>query len=314
MSDNELHVIFGTGPVGMAIMEKLVANGKRVRMINRSGKGDFPDGVDLLSGDAMNHDFTRQAVEGAIVVYNALNPPYDQWLRFFSPLQKSVLEAATSVGAKLIVMENLYMYGHTHGKPMTEATPYDAHTRKGKLRADMANELLEAHRAGKVRIAMGRASDFFGPRGLQSGMGERVIYPALEGKAAQILGNPDLAHTYTYLPDIGKALVILGEREETLGQAWHIPAEKTLTTREFIDMIYQEAGHPPKISVAPKLIMKALGLFNPIIREVNEMAYEFDEPFISDHSKFTQAFGDHPTPLADAIRTTVSWFKDHPKQ
>jgi nucleoside-diphosphate-sugar epimerase len=314
MSDNELHVIFGTGPVGMAIMEELVASGTPVRMINRSGKADLPDGVDLKSGDAISRDFTREAVEGATVVYNALNPPYDQWIKFFPPLQKSVLEATSSVGAKLIVMENLYMYGHTYGKPMTEATPYDAHTRKGKLRADMANELLEAHRAGKVRVAMGRASDFFGPRGLQSGMGERVIYPALEGKSAQILGNPDLAHTYTYLPDIGKALVILGERNEALGQAWHIPAEKTVTTHEFIEMIYKEAGHLPKISVAPKLIMKALGLFNPIIREVNEMAYEFDEPFISDHSKFTRAFGDHTTPLSDAIRTTVSWFKEHPKQ
>lgn len=311
---NDLHVIFGTGPVGMAIMDELVARGKRVTMINRRGKADVPNGVAVVAGDATNPEFTRQVCQGATVVYNGTNPPYTQWPELFPSLQAGVLEGAASAGAKLVVMENLYMYGPTGGKPMTEDMPYLATTRKGRVRAEMSKALMEAHTGGKVRVAIGRASDFFGPRALVSAMGERVFYPALAGKAAQIIGNPDLPHTQSYIPDIGKALVILGERDEALGQAWHIPSPETVTTRQFLEMVYQETGQPFKIQVMPKLMLTGLSFFVPTLREVKEMLYEFEEPFYMDHSKFEQAFGNHATPLKDAIRTTVEWYRQHPKQ
>lgn len=315
MNKQDLHVIFGTGPVGMAIMEALIQGGyTNIRMINRSGQGNIPSNIEVRAGDATDATFARQSAEGASVVYFALNPRYDQWLDLFPPMQTNVLEAAAGASAKLIVMENLYMYGHTNGKPMTEDTPHNAHTRKGKLRAQMTQQLMEAHQAGRVRVATARASDFFGPRVLESGMGERVLYPALAGKSASILGNADCPHTYTYMPDIGQALVTLAERDEALGQAWHIPSAQTLTTRQFIEKIYQLIGNEPKIASAPKLILTLLGLFNPIIREVKEMIYQFEEPFIVDHSKFVRAFGDISTPLDDALRATIDWYKAHPKQ
>jgi nucleoside-diphosphate-sugar epimerase len=127
------------------------------------------------------------------------------------------------------------------------------------------------------------------------------------------VGNVELPHTQSYIPDIGKGLVILGQRDEALGQAWHLPAPETVTTRQFIDMIFAAAGQEPKIQVAPKLLLRAMGLFNPSVREIIEMLYEFEEPFILDHSKFDQAFGNHATPLNEAIEATVAWFRQNPK-
>src|SRR5215218_205598 len=293
MTDNgEFHVVFGTGPVGLAVMDELVTKSKRVRMVNRSGRASVPHGVEVIGGDATDEVFAREASKGASVVYFALNPPYDKWPELFPRLQAGVLEGAASAGAKLIAMENLYMYGPTEGRPLTEDLPHAPNTRKGRVRARMSEELIEAQQSGRVRVAIGRASDFFGPRVLVSAAGEQVFGRAVQGKSAQLAGDPDQPHTYTYAPDIGRGLAILGEREEALGQAWHLPSPETLTTRQFVDMIFEEVGKPTRIQAAPKIVLRALGLFNPGMREMIEMLYEFEEPFVVDHSKFEQAFGE----------------------
>ena len=313
MTDNgELHVVFGTGPMGMSVMDELVQRGpRRIRMVNRSGRAAVPDSVEVLGGDATDEAFAREASEGASVVYFALNPPYNKWPELFPPLQAGVIGGAAAAGAKLIAMENLYMYGLTGGRPLTEDLPHAANTRKGTVRAMMSQELMEAHTGGKVRVAIGRASDFFGPRVLASAAGEQVFGRAVQGKSAQIAGDPDQPHTYTYAPDIGRGLVILGEREEALGRAWHLPSPETVTTREFVEMIFEEVGKPARIQAAPKILLRALGLFNPALREIIEMLYEFEEPFVVDHSDFTRTFGDHATPLREAVRETVRWHREH---
>jgi nucleoside-diphosphate-sugar epimerase len=314
MTDNgELHVVFGTGPVGMSVMDELLQRDKRVRMVNRSGKARVPHGVEVVGGDAADPTFTREASEGASVVYFALNPPYDKWPELFPPLQAGVLEGAASARAKLVAMENLYMYGPTDGRPLTEDLPYAPNTRKGTVRARMSEELMEAHTSGRVRVAIGRASDFFGPRVLASAAGEQVFGRAVEGKSAQVAGDPDQPHTYTYAPDIGRGLVILGESEEALGQVWHLPSPETLTTRQFVEMIFEEVGKPARVQAAPKIVLRVMGLFNPGMREMIEMLYEFEEPFVVDDSKFEQAFGEHATPLKEAIGETVRWYRSkHP--
>lgn len=310
MSDNgELHVVFGTGPVGMYVTDELVQRGRRVRVVNRSGSATVPDGVQVVGGDATDEIFTREATAGASVVYFALNPPYDKWPELFPGLQAGVLEGAASAGAKLVAMENLYMYGPTDGRPLTEDLSYAANTRKGTVRARMSEELMEAHKSGRVRVVIGRASDFFGPRVLVSAAGEQVFGRAVEGKSAQVAGDPDQPHTYTYAPDIGRGLAILGEREEALGKAWHLPSPETVTTREFVEMIFEEVGKPARIQAAPKILLRAIGLFNPAIRETIEMLYEFEEPFVVNHSKFERAFGEHATPLKEAIGDTVRWYR-----
>ncbi len=310
-NEKELHVVFGTGPVGLSVMDELLARGKRVRMVNLRGETPLPDGVESMAGNAIDPEFSTRACEDASVVYQALNAPYTQWSRLFPPLQQGVIQGAAAAGAKLVTLENVYMYGRPGGQPLTEETPYNAHTRKGGVRQAMTKELMQAHEAGKVRVTIGRASDFFGPRVLVSAMGERVFPPALQGKSAQLLGNPDMSHTYTYMPDIGKALVILGERDEALGQAWHLPNPETVTTRRFVEMIFEEIGAEPKIQVPPKLILRLIALFNADLRESMEMLYQFEEPFVVDSSKFEAAFGMKATPLEEAIAATVAWYRDN---
>jgi nucleoside-diphosphate-sugar epimerase len=161
-----------------------------------------------------------------------------------------------------------------------------------------------------VRVAIGRASDFFGPRVMTSAVGQQVFGRAVEGKGAQVAGDPDQPHTYTYAPDIGKGLVILGEREEALGRAWHLPSPETTTTRHFVEVVFEEAGMRARIQAAPKILLRALGLFNPALRQTIEMLYEFEEPFIVDHSRFARTFGNHATPLREAIGRTVRWYRD----
>jgi nucleoside-diphosphate-sugar epimerase len=309
MIENELNVVFGTGPVGLAIMDELVSKGKRVRIVNRSGRADVAEGVEVVGADAADTTFTREVSAGASVVYFALNPPYDKWPELFPGLQAGVLEGAASAGAKLIAVENLYMYGSTGGRPLTEDLPYAANTRKGKVRARMSRELMEANASGKVRVAIGRASDFFGPRVLASAAGEQVFGRAVAGKSAQVAGDPDQPHTYTYAPDIGRGLVILAEREEALGRAWHLPSPETVTTRRFVETIFEEVGKPARVQAAPKILLRAMGLFNPPLRETFEMLYEFEEPFVVDHSAFERAFGIRATPLREAIKETVRWYR-----
>jgi nucleoside-diphosphate-sugar epimerase len=144
---------------------------------------------------------------------------------------------------------------------------------------------------------------------LVSAAGEQVFGRAVEGKSAQVAGDPNQPHTYTYAPDIGRGLVVLGEREEALGQAWHLPSPETVSTREFVEMIFEEVGKPARIQAAPKILLRAIGLFNPEMREMIEMLYEFEEPFVMDHSKFAQAFGEQATPLTEAIGETVRWYR-----
>jgi nucleoside-diphosphate-sugar epimerase len=312
MTDNgEFHVVFGTGAVGMSVMDALIQRGRRrVWMVNRSGRVSVPEGVELVGGDATNVAFAREAGEGASVVYVALNPPYDKWPELFPPLQAAVLEGAASAGAKLIAMENLYMYGPTDGRPLTEGLPYAPNTRKGAVRARMSEELMKAHSSGRVRVAIGRASDFFGPRVLASAAGEQVFGRAVQGKSAQVAGDPNQPHTYTYAPDVGGGLAILGEHEEALGRAWHLPSPETLTTRQFVEMIFEEVGKPARIQAAPKIVLRAMGLFNPGMREMIEMLYAFEEPFVVHDSRFEQAFGEQATPLREAIQRTVRWYRE----
>ncbi len=277
------------------------------------GAPRVPSEVKVVAGDAANPAFTVEVSEGAKAVYQCLNPPYTKWPELFPPMQAAVLEGAAAAGAKLVSFENVYMYGPTGGAPLTEDLPYAATTRKGSVRARMADDLLAAHEAGTVRVAIGRASDYFGPRGTMSAMGDRVFYPLLAGKKAQVMGNPDLPHTYSYVPDMAAGLATLGVRDEADGRAWHLPNPATLTTREFVAKIGAAVGTAGGVSAMPKAMLNVVALFNGNVRELKEMLYEFEEPFIVDSSDFEATFDQHATDLDDAIAATVAWFRENPK-
>jgi nucleoside-diphosphate-sugar epimerase len=210
-------------------------------------------------------------------------------------------------------MENVYTYGRPAGRVLTEDLPDGAHTIKGRLRGRMAHELLAAHDAGRVEVSIGRASDYFGPRGgAQSNLGDRVFPAALAGKTASVLGDPDQPHTYTYIADIGEGLAVLGEHPDAPGQVWHLPDDPdTRTTRQLVDIVYRQAGHPAgKLRAMPPVLLRALGLVNPTVRELVEMQYEFDEPFIVDSSKITNKLGARSTPVEQALADTLRHHRD----
>ncbi len=225
------------------------------------------------------------------------------------PLQQGVLSAAERQGALLVSLENVYGYGPTGHKSMTEDLPLAATTVKGRTRAGMTQDLLSAAQAGRVRIAIGRASDFFGPGVTESALGARVFANALAGKRADFLGNPDQPHSYSYVPDIAAGLATLGTDDRAADGVWHLPGPETVTTRQILTLISEEVGHPVAVRSMPKSLVRLLGLVNPMMRGLAEMAYEFEEPFVLDTSKFESTFGRAGTPLAAAIATTIAWYR-----
>jgi len=309
MSEGGLHVVFGTGQVGLAVAGRLAGLDIPVRAVSRRRPAALADGVDWRAADATDVDAASDAAKGASVVYQCLNAPYTRWPELFPPLQRGALAAAERAGALLVTLENLYAYGPAGGQPMTEDLPLAATTSKGRTRAAMTAELLTAAAAGRVRVAIGRAADFFGAGATQSTLGERVFGNAVAGKRADFIGNPDLPHTYSYVPDIAAGLATLGTDERAAGQVWHLPGPETVTTRALLDLVAAEVGHPVAVRTLPPLMVRAIGLVSPLMRGLAEMAYEFEEPFILDTTKFESAFGTAATPLATAITDTVAWYR-----
>jgi nucleoside-diphosphate-sugar epimerase len=310
MSADRLHVVFGAGQVGRALSARLADMGLTVRAVSRSRPSGLSEGIEWRAADASDPVAAADAAEGASVIYQCLNAPYTDWPERFPPLQRGVLSAAERNGALLVSLENLYGYGPTAGKAMTEDLPLAATTVKGRTRAAMTQELLAAAAAGRVRIAIGRASDFFGA-GITTGttLGERVFANAIAGKHADFIGNPDLPHTYSYVPDIAVGLATLGTEERAVGGVWHLPGPETVTTRQLFELLAGDVGHPVRVRNLPKLAVRVLGVFNPLLRELVEMSYEFDESFVLDTTKYESAFGNTGTPLATAITTTVDWYR-----
>jgi len=307
MSD-ELHVIFGSGPLGKWTARELVALGKRVRMVNRSGQAErLPQGVELVAGDAYDVAQNIALTKGAASVYQCAQPHYYEWVEKFPALQTAILDAAAANAARLVVGDNLYMYGHFNGS-LREDSPVAPNTRKGKVRAEMAQRVLDAHAAGRIQAAIGRASDFFGPD--DRALTAYAILPALQGKAVNLLGRTDLPHTFTYIADFGRLLATLGTRAEALGQVWFAPSNAPLTQAEFVGLIEKELGRPVKRMVAGAAMLRLLGLFNREMAESVEMMYLWTDAYVVETGKAQQAFGLNATPLQDAVRDTLAWGRE----
>jgi nucleoside-diphosphate-sugar epimerase len=303
-----MDVIFGFGQVGQALARELTARGRSVRVISRSGKGPLLNGVDHVVGDATSPAFCRAVCAGAEVVYFCLNAPYDRWAEELPPLQEAVLAGAEASSSKLVVLENLYMYGPHDGR-LTESLAHAAIDTKGMTRSTMSEALLAAHRSGRVRVSIGRASDFFGPGVLASQLGERAFAPLVAGKAVQMIGDPDAPHSYAYVPDVARALATLGENDQADGRVWHLPSVETRSTREMLRLAGRIAGIEAKVSSIPAVLLTLLARVNPVVREVLAVGYQFDRPFVVDSSAFEQTFGIRATPLEESLTTTVEWYR-----
>ena len=308
---NDLQVVLGAGGgTGRAIVDELVRQGRRVRAVSRSGRvAGLPAGVGQVGADLYGVGSATDAVAGASVVYHAAQPPYAEWAGSFERMNDAVARAAGAAGARLVFADNLYMYG-PGSSPMTEATPQRATDRKGAQRIRLAADLLARHERGEVEVAIGRSSDYFGPHGVNTGVGERAFGAILSGKAAAGVGSIDQAHSFSYLPDLARAMVVLGDRDEAAGRAWHLPVMDPITVRALMTRAAGIAGVSPKVRVDGPLALRLAGLFVPMAREVGVVLYQWTEPFVSDWSEFEAAFGPFErTPLDDALATTVAWWR-----
>ena len=310
MSADSTHVVFGaTGGIGGALVDELLRRGKTVRAVSRGGNA--PEGAEGRAADVSDAAAAARAAEGAAVVYHCVNPGYTQWPELLPPISRSILSAAEAAGAKLVFADNLYAYGPVDG-PLREDLPAAATGSKGRTRVEVARELLAAHEQGRVRVTIGRASDYYGPGGRTSTAGDPVFARVVAGKRPQWTGRLDQPHTFQYLPDIARGLVTLAERPEADGEVWHLPAADPLTAQQFLDLVFEAAGRatPAKAQVAGPAVLAVAGIFSPMLRELRETAYQSRRPFVIDSSKFEAAFGRlDTTPHREAVARTVEWFR-----
>lgn len=297
------HVVLGAGPVGRAVVAALVARGIEPAVVTRSGAA-VPRATSRVA-DVTDPAQATEAVAGAEVVFQCAQPEYHRWPQEFPSLQAGIVDAAAAAGALLVVAENLYGYG-PHDGPLTEDLPLAATTRKGAVRAQLWRELEAAHASGRLQVVAGRASDFFGPGVAGSAVGDRFFGPLAKGKAAEVAGDPDRRHTYTYVGDFGEALVRLSETPSTWGRAWHVPNAPTGTTRALAEQAAALAGTTPRLRTFARWQLRLVGLFVPAVREMIEMLYEFEDDFVVDHSAYAAQCGDHATPLAESLAATLA--------
>ena len=305
-----LHVIFGAGQIGTPLANELLALGLSARLVRRGRPGAARPGLSWASADVTDAGQADAAASGATVVYDCTNPAqYHRWDELLAPLKRGVRQAAARAGARLVVLDCLYMYGRPQQAPFNEDTPLRPCSHKGQLRAQLAQELLEAHRRGEVRASTGRASDYFGPAVPTALLGEGFALRLWAGKALQMGGDPDQPHSYSYGPDVAKGLAGLGLHPEADGQAWHLPVAWQGTTRGLVQALASLLGRPAKVQAVPDWVLRAMGLLNPVLGAAAEMTYQWKQPYLLDDSRFRHAFGLEATPSAQAVAETADWVR-----
>lgn len=307
--DAPLHVVLGAGQIGGRVASLLLGRGLRVRMVNRDLRAPAPAGVERMAGDITDHAFAERAAAGASVVYDCMNPPYHQWPTLLLPIAAGALHGAARAGARLVALDCLYMYGRPEG-PMTEDSPLRPCSKKGALRVELGALRLDAHQRGEVRVAIGRASDFFGADLPLSAFSERFWQRARAGRPVECMGDPDMPHSYSYVEDVARALVTLGERDQALGRVWHLPTPPAESTRALCERIGRAVGRPIAVAGVPRWVLRTAGVFSRFMREVHEMAYQWDVPFVIDDSRFCETFGHGATPIEQAVGEVAAWARE----
>jgi nucleoside-diphosphate-sugar epimerase len=302
------HVVFGAGQIGPLLARTLRERGHEVRIVRRSGGA--PAGVDLRLGDAGDPAFAASACEGAAVVYHCMNPEYSAnvWARELPRLAEALIAGAGRAGARLVVLDNLYMLGRPGGRPLNEDSPVAPVSKKGEIRARVAERFFEAHRRGDVRVVAGRASDFYGPQGNATHFGDAFWPDALAKGAGPFLPDPGTPHTYHFTRDVAEGLAALGAApDDATGRWWMLPAAPAESSRAMVARFSAALGREIRLHGMPKPLLALAGLFAPIVRELAEMNYQWDEPFVADDRRFRERFAPRVTSLDEGARATVEW-------
>lgn len=305
-----IHVVIGFGPAGAATARLLAEQGRTVRVVTTSGRRPEP-GIEHLALDASDSARLIEAARGATAIHVCAAPPYHRWAAGWPPLASSLCAAAEATGAVLVLLGNLYGYGPVDG-PLTEDLPLAATGPKGRVRAAVWERARALHEQGRIRAVEVRASDFFGPGVTDGGhLAARVVPRLLRGKPVSTLGDPDAAHSWTYVPDAARALVEVAGEERAWGRPWHVPTQPARSVREMVGRLAARAGTGPvAVRRLPSAVPAVAGVFSPMIRELKEIRYQFDRPFVVDSSAYEAAFTVRATPLEEQVGATVDWWRE----
>ena len=303
----EKYVIVGGGPVGTETARLLTAEGHEVVVVTRSGaRPDLP-GVRRVAADASDGAALTDLCEGATALFNCANPrDYTQWARVWPPLSAGLLTAAERSGATLVTASALYGYGPVD-TPMTEGDPDWATDEKGRIRAGMWAEAKARHDAGRIRAVEARASDYLGAGVGGNGHITRHVPAAVRGRAAWVMGSPDLPHTWTDVLDVARTLTALSGRPDTWGRVWHVPSHPPRTQREALTDVLAAVGKPPvRMFSLPKPLLSVAGRFVPLVRELNVMGYMFRRPYVMESAITQRELGLAPTPWPEICLRTAT--------
>jgi nucleoside-diphosphate-sugar epimerase len=304
------HLIVGAGTIGSALAVQLAEQGHDVVVASRRGTTPSGRGITSVALDATEVEALAGLARGAEAIYNCANPAYHRWETDWPPLAASLLVAAERSGAVLVTLSNLYGYGPV-AHAMVESDPLAATSRKGRVRAAMWLDAKAAHESGRLRATEVRASDYYGPGITATGvLGERVVPRILDHRAIVLPGNLDAPHSWTFVDDVVTALEIAGRDERAWGHAWHVPTAAPDSVRAMVAHLAYTAGlDAPTVRRLPWGVLSAAGIVVPDIREMREIAYQFDAPFVVDSTAFSTTFGVRPTDLDDALHATIAWWR-----
>lgn len=303
-----MQVILGSGGiVGNEVAKSLITRTSAIRQASRKPqKVNATD--ELVVCDLTKLEDVIKATQGAEIAYLTVGFPYFAkiWNEKWPITMKNVIEACTINATKLIFLDNVYMYDPAHISHMTESTPFNPSSKKGKVRAVVATMMIEAIEAGKIEGLIARSADFYGlGEHYTSVIGETVVSKFKQGKSAQWFCDANKRHAYTYTPDIGAAMVRLAHESTAYNQTWHLPTDKPITGKEWIEAFAAQMDVAPKYRVLSYRMVKTLGWFVPVLKEIAETLYQYDQDYYFDSSKYEKAFEHFPTPNQTAIAAIV---------
>jgi nucleoside-diphosphate-sugar epimerase len=304
---DDRHLVVGAGPVGRHVAQLLAARGSEVVVGTRSGTDTGIPGVTHLVLDAADAEALSAAAAGASVIYNCVNPgDYTRWETVWPPIAAAMLTAAERTGAVYAITGTLYPYGPVDG-PMRAGLPDAATDHKGVLRATMWADARSLHQQGRIRAVEVRGSDYVGPGVGDNGHVTRQLPGLRAGKRAWVIGRKDVPHTFTDVLDVARLLVAAAGDPSSHGRVWHVPSHPARTQQQVLTEMTDALGLPaPKVSSMPRAVLAALGTVVPVMREMNQMSYQWTRPYLLDDSDSRAHFSMEPTPWDEICRRTVA--------
>jgi len=304
-----MQTILGAGgAIGIELAKSLKNYTKEIRLVSRNPK-KVNETDELMAADLLNTEDVRRAVKGSKIVYVTVGFPYSTkvWQEVWPKFMSDVIAACKEFNSILVFFDNMYMYDPKYLDRMTEETPINPPSKKGKIRAEVAQMILDEVNAGTLTALIARSADFYGP-GIKNSsmMNETIIKPLKIGSKANLLGSVDSKHSYTYTPDAGKATALLGNTADAYNQVWHLPtAADPFTGAQWTWLIASELGVKPDYRKVTSYMVWILGYFTPIMKEILEMMYQNKKDYIFDSSKFEKRFALRPTPYHIGIKETI---------